>query len=151
MNIYALTIGIAIIAYVIIRFKKTRLERTKWAYPFFLATFPVYYFVFAIYSKNIQAFGYEVAVGLIFFIISFIAYKSKNRTSALLIGIGCILHGVYDAYHDLLFINPGTPSWWLEFCGSIDIILGLYLIYYALNVPNNALKQGHEKALRPLA
>jgi len=146
MNIYALTIGIAIVTYVIIRFKKTRLERTKWAYPLFLASFPVYYFAFAIYAKNTQALGYEVLVGLIFFLIAFVAFKSRNKTSALLVGAGSILHGVYDAYHDLLFVNPGTPDWWLEFCGSIDIILGLYLIYYAVNVPDKVLKQDAQTA-----
>lgn len=151
MNIYALTIGIAIVVYVILRFKKTRLERTKWAYPLFLASFPVYYFVFAIYANNLQALGYEIAVGFIFFSIAFIAYKSTNKIPALMVGVGSILHAVYDAYHDLLFINPGTPGWWLEFCGSIDVILGLYLIYYAANIPNKTLKKRRDKASRQLA
>ncbi len=42
------------------------------------------------------------------------------------------MHAIYDYYHDDLFINPGTPTWWPEFCGSIDIIIGVYIIYLAL-------------------
>ena len=143
---YALIIGIAIVAYVIIRFKKTRLENTKWSYPLLLATFPVYYFVFAIYAKDFPALGKEVLVGFGFFSLAFWAYRSKRKTSALLVGLGSILHAVYDAYHDMLFVNSGTPNWWLEFCGSIDIILGVYLIYFAITVPIKALKQDAQTA-----
>ncbi|WP_444926794.1 hypothetical protein ACJJI4_01360 [Microbulbifer sp. TRSA002] len=139
MNIYAFTIGIAIVAYIIIRFKKTRLERTKWAYPVLLATFPCYYFAFAIYAKDTQALGLEILTGLAFFLIAFFSYKSSKKASALLVGLGCIIHGFYDVYHDLLFINSGTPEWWLEFCGSIDFILGVYLIYYAIKAPNKSI------------
>lgn len=135
MNIYALVIGIAIAAFIIIRFKTTRLERKKWAYPVLLATFPLYYFVFAIYAENAQALRYEILAGIAFFLIAFIAYISSKKAAALLVGAGCILHGFYDVYHHLLFINPGTPEWWLEFCGSIDIILGIYLIYFAIQLP----------------
>lgn len=146
MNFYALVIGIAIVAYVIIRFKQNGLEKTKWAYPVFLATFPLYYFAFAIYAQDTQALGYEALIGVAFFSIAFFAYKSSKKASALLVGSGSILHGVYDAYHEELFVNPGTPEWWLEFCGSIDIILGVYLIYFAIKVPNEALKQDAQTA-----
>jgi len=50
MNIYALIIGIVVALFVVIRFRKTSLERKKWVYPVFLATFPVYYWVFAVYA-----------------------------------------------------------------------------------------------------
>jgi len=141
LNIYALIAGIATVAYVIIRFKKTRLERSKWAYPLLLASFPLFYFIFAIYAKDTQALAYEVLISLVFFLIALFSYKSSIRASALLVASGCILHGVYDAYHDLLFINPGAPNWWLEFCGSIDIILGVYLIYFALKAPGRVPRQ----------
>lgn len=141
MNIYALIIGIVIVTYVIIRFKKTKLERTKWAYPLFLATYPIYYFAFAIYGNDLIALGKEIAMGSIFLLLAFLAYKSQRKLSALLVGLGSILHAVYDAYHNSIFVNAGTPVWWLEFCGSIDVILGLYLIYFAIKIPNKVLKQ----------
>ena len=146
MNIYALVIGLAVVSYVIIRFKKKRWEKTKWAYPLFLASFPFFYFAFAIYVADFSALGKEILVGTTFFLIAYVAYKSQRKLSALLVGIGCILHAVYDYYHDIFFINNGTPSWWLEFCGSIDLVLGLYLIYFAIKVPNKVLKQDAQTA-----
>lgn len=136
MNIYALAIGIIIVFYVIIRFRKTRLEKTKWAYPLLLASFPVYYFVFAMYGNDLVALGKELLAGSIFFLLAFIAYKSQHKLSVLIVAAGSILHAVYGAYHDIFFINSGTPGWWLEFCGSIDLILGMYLIYLGLTMTN---------------
>lgn len=143
MNIYALAIGIITIVYMIVCLRKTKLDRTKWAYPLLLSTFPLYYFAFAIYAMDARALVYEILIGLAFFFIAFIAYKSSKKTSALIIGIGSLIHGFYDLYHDLLFINSGTPDWWLEFCGSIDIVLGLYLIYFAIKVPNKSGNYAH--------
>lgn len=141
MNLYALIIGIATVFFVIFRFKQSRLEYTKWAYPLLLATFPVYYFAFAIYGNDFIALGKELLAGLVFFTLAFIAFKSQRKLAAILVGIGCILHGAYDLFHNLLFTNAGTPDWWLEFCGSIDLILGAYLIYFTLTVPGQATNQ----------
>jgi hypothetical protein len=116
------------------------LERTQFAYPILLASFPFYYFAFAIYDGNFVALYKEIALGFIFFALVSIAITSKRKTSAALIGIGCILHAVYDAFHNMLFINAGTPSWWLEFCGSIDLILGVYLLYFAITMPNKSFE-----------
>ena len=142
MSIYALTIGLVAVFYVIYRFKKTRLEKTRWAYPVFMATFPIYYFIFAIYGSDYIALGKEMLIGIIFFILACVAYKSNRKLSVFLVAAGCLLHAAYDMYHDMLFINAGTPGWWLEFCGSIDLILGLYLVYFGLTVPDKAYKQG---------
>ncbi len=47
-----------------------------------------------------------------------------------------------NSYH---FTNAGTPEWWFEFCGSIDVILGVYLIYFAMKIPNRALSSKESK------
>ena len=95
--------------------KKTELENSRWVFPFFLATFPVYYFAFAIYAKDFTALGKEILIAFVFFSLAFFAYLSKLKLSVLLVGVGSLLHAVYDVYHDILFINSGTPNWWLEF------------------------------------
>ena len=105
-----------------------------------MASFPLYYFAFAVYGHDLIALYKEIAIGSAFFVLAFIAIKSKRKTSAALVGIGCLLHAAYDAYHNVLFVNPGTPSWWLEFCGSIDLILGVYLFYFATKAPNKTFK-----------
>ena len=146
MNIYALSVGIILAALIVIRFKVTRLEQTPFAYPLVLASFPLYYFVFAIYSKDFVALYNEFVVGLIFFSLAIAAIKSKMKTAAVLIGISSISHAVYDGFHNMLFINSGTPAWWLEFCGSIDLILGMYMIYFAATTPNKLFKRYRQKA-----
>ena len=102
--------------------------------------------MFSIYGNDIDALWKELLVGILFFFIAYIAYKSQRKLSALLVGIGCILHAIYDLWHDVLFINAGTPNWWIEFCGSIDLVLGLYLIYIGITLPNKLLKQAKEIA-----
>jgi len=146
MNIYALTIGIITAILIIWHFKRRRLERAKLPYPILLATFPLYYFVFALYANNYTALYKEAGIGFIFFLLAYLSIKTKRKTSTSIVAVGCITHAIYDTYHNMLFVNTGTPEWWLEFCGSIDLILGLYLIYFALTAPNKAFKMDRQKA-----
>ena len=131
MNYYALIIGIVIAVYVVVRFKKRKLEKIKWVYPAFLATFPVYYLVFAIYASDYGALINEFAVGAGFFLVAYVAYRLNSFIGLVLLAIGYIAHAVYDVIHNSLFYNPGTPDWWPEFCGSVDVLIGIYLLYFA--------------------
>ena len=145
MNIYALLIGIIVVTLVIVYFKRSYLERTQLAYPLLLASFPFYYFVFAIYGNDFDSLYKEITVGFIFFAFSLVAIKSKRKLSAVIVGSGCIFHAIYDIYHNHLFVTLGTPSWWPEFCGSIDFILGIYLFYFAATAPNKSFKKNRIK------
>lgn len=146
MNLYALLIGIITAILIIWHFKRRKLEKAQLPYPILLATFPLYYFVFAIYANDYLALFKEVGISLIFFGLAYLAIKSRRKASALIVALGCIAHAIYDIYHNIFFINSGTPAWWLEFCGSIDLILGIYLIYFAITAPNKAFKLDHQKA-----
>ena len=131
MNLIALLLGVLIAAFIIIYFHKTRLECGKFAYVYLLFSFPFYYFFFAFYGNDYRALTIELIAGLIFF---FIAIKSLKLTGFIkfkVLAIGFIGHGVYDAIHNHLFSNAGIPLWWPEFCGIIDIMIGLYLIWLA--------------------
>ncbi len=131
MNILAFVIGIVVSIIVIVRLKKTRLEKSRFAYPLLLFTFPFYYFIFAIFGNDYVAIPLEFLGGLLFFVIAVFAVKLHGFYKFNLLAIGYILHGVYDVTHNQLFINVGTPVWWPEFCGVVDIIIGLYLINVA--------------------
>ncbi len=138
MNLTALVIGIIIAVVVIIRFHKTGLERKTWGYPLLIATFPIYYWGFAIVGSDMPALYKEILVGFIFIFLVFTAIKVNRKQGLLLLAVACILHGVYDVVHDSLFTNSGVPSWWPELCGSIDVLLGLYLLYMAVSLPISA-------------
>jgi len=134
MNILAFFIGILISILVILHFKKTRLESSKFAYSLLLITYPFYYFAFAVYANNYAVIPLEFLAGLIFFIIAVVSLKFSGFYKFSFLAFGYILHGIYDISHNIFFINAGTPIWWPEFCGIIDIILGLYLLTLALRL-----------------
>lgn len=78
MNIYALGIGAVIAVFVVLLFKTVRLENTRWAYPVLLATFPVYYWIFAVYASDYAALLKEFMVGAAFLAVAYVAYKFKS-------------------------------------------------------------------------
>ncbi|MDD5052866.1 MAG: hypothetical protein PHO27_09085 [Sulfuricurvum sp.] len=134
MILYAIGIGVLIGIFVILRFKKRKLERTRWAYPVFLATFPLYYILFALYAMDYKALLNEIIISILFLVIAYISYRYKNKITLILLSIGYILHAVYDFIHDYLFSNAGIPVWWPYFCSSVDIIMGIYILYFAIRV-----------------
>lgn len=134
MNIYALTIGIFIAVIVVLQFRARRLEKTQWAYPMFLATFPVYYWAFAVYASDYAALLNELMTSVAFLAIAYVAYTSRSFTTLLLLAIGYVTHAAYDFYHDALFVNSGVPTWWPAFCGSVDALIGGYIAYLAFSL-----------------
>ena len=140
MNYYAFVAGIVIAVYVAVGFKKTKLEKRRWVYPAFLATFPVYYWVFAMYAADYKALINEIGIGLAFFLTAYMAYRLNSVIGLTVLTAGYILHAGYDVIHNSLFINPGTPVWWPEFCGSIDGLIGVYLLYLVVSAKSRATK-----------
>lgn len=49
------------------------------------------------------------------------------RQSAAVLAAGIIAHGFFDALV-LVADNPG-PSWWPAFCGTLDIVAGVILLF----------------------
>ena len=133
LNLTAIFVGIIVAIVVVIWFRNTKLEKKVWVYPLLIVTFPVYYWVFAIYGSDLPALYTEILVGFVFIGLAFIAIKINRKTGLVILATTCILHGVYDVIHDKLFINSGTPSWWPEFCGSVDVLIGVYLFYLAIS------------------
>jgi hypothetical protein len=142
MNIYALAIGAAIAVAVVLLFKQKGLEKSKWAYPILLATFPVNYWVFAIYASDSTALFKEFLVGLVFLAVAYTAYRYKSFVTLLLLAVGYVMHAAYDFYHNLFFVNAGAPTWWPEFCGSVDVLIGAYIAYLAFSSPSKAVVTG---------
>ena len=129
MDYYALIAGTVTAAYVVIRFRTARFERRRWAYPALLATFPVYYWVFALHAADAGALINEIGAGLPFLLVACVAYRTRSGAGTVLLAAGYVLHAGYDVIHDALFLNPGTPAWWPEFCGAVDVVVGVYLLY----------------------
>ena len=131
MNIIALVVGILIACLIVHRFKLTGYENDNMAYPVLLATFPLYYWAFALYANDFGALLNEMLVGALFIGGAWLAYKSKRRVSLIILAVGFVAHGVYDVAHHVLYNPSVAPAWWPEFCGAIDILLGLYVLWLA--------------------
>ena len=91
--------------------------------------------LFAIFGSDLQALYKEILVGIIYIGLAFVALKVKRSKGILLLGITCISHAIYDVTHDHFITNSAVPSWWLEFCGSIDVLIGFYLVYLSFKLP----------------
>jgi len=132
MSLTAFFVGVLVSVLIIIRFKKTRLEKNKFTYSLLLFSFPLYYLIFALYNFDFETASLELLGGGLFFFVALISLKLNVLYKFSLLSIGYVLHGVYDITHNWFFINKGAPIWWPEFCGAIDIVLGLYLVKLAL-------------------
>ncbi|UGA53648.1 hypothetical protein [Vibrio sp. VB16] len=131
MNNFALIIGVFIACFIIFRFKKVGYEKRRFAYPALLMSFPIYYWLFALYANDYQALLNEVIVGLFFIILASLALRYDQIKSLVILAMGFIGHGVYDVVHLTIYGDSVAPLWWPEFCGSIDILLGVYLLWLA--------------------
>lgn len=82
---------------------------------------------------HLGALPNELLYGGVFFLIALCSKRLASSAWLALLAAGYLLHGVYDVIHDGLFINGGVPLWWPEFCGTVDIVIGLYLLWLALS------------------
>lgn len=139
MNAYALAAGVVSAVVVILLFSVLGLEKTRWAYPVLLAEFPVNYWIFAICGSDSAALLKEIAVGLVFLALAYIAFRVKSFVTLLLLAFGYTMHAAYDFSHNLIFINAGAPTWWPEFCASVDVLIGAYIAYLAFSFQKNSV------------
>jgi hypothetical protein len=91
--------------------------------------------VFAIYGSDSAALAKELRVGLACLAVAYTAYKFKSFGTLLLLAFGYAMHAAYDFSHNRFFVNAGAPTWWPEFCGSVDVLIGAYIAYLALSLP----------------
>ena len=128
ISLIALAFGVIAAVVVISQFKRLNLDIAKYAYPAFLATLPVYYWVFSIYAGDYSILLDEILFGVIFIFAAFLAYRLSEPIGLLVLGIGFIGHVIYDVAHVMIDSHAEAPSWWPEFCGAADLVIGFYLL-----------------------
>ena len=101
----------------------TNFDRDRSYYAVVLIVIATYYVLFACIAN--EAIIAEIIVASVF---SIIAIAGALRWPILL-GVGIVMHGVFDLTHGYLITNAGVPVWWPAFCASIDIVLGAWVIY----------------------
>lgn len=99
-------------------------DRDRSFYPTVLVVIASYYILFAVMGGSLQALVWELAAALAF---SAVAVTGVLRLPVL-VGVGIFSHGLFDFVHHMLMENAGVPGWWPVFCGSLDLVLGLWVI-----------------------
>jgi hypothetical protein len=81
--------------------------------------------------------------------IAYVAYKFRSFATMQLLAVGYLAHAAYDFCHDAYFVNAGIPAWWPEVCGSIDVLVGGYILHIwhlhcanRLLLPDNGFDRG---------
>lgn len=98
-------------------------DRERSFYPTLLIVIASYYVLFAVMSGPLSALSAEVGLLAVF---SGAALAGFKKTQWLVVA-ALASHGLLDAVHHQLILNPGVPSWWPGFCLSFDIIIAAYL------------------------
>lgn len=117
----------------------TRFDIDRGYYTTLLIAIASYYVLFAVMAA--ESLLPEIFATSAFSLVAIVgAYRCAS-----LIGVGILLHGVFDFFHPTLIVNSGVPEWWPPFCGAVDIVLGLWVIYLARS-DKGLLKRGDQLA-----
>jgi len=116
-------IGLILAASMAFLARVTHFDRDRSFYAVVLIVIATYYVLFACIAN--EAILTEILFASIF---SVIAIAGALRWP-LLLGVGIFMHGVFDVVHGYIISNSGVPEWWPAFCASIDVALGLWVIY----------------------
>lgn len=101
------------------------MDRDRALYPAILIVIAAYYDLFALMGGSTDALITEIAAGIVFVGLAVAGFKSTLWLTA----AGIAGHGIFDIFHNYVIYNPGVPDFWLGFCSSIDVVLGLYLAW----------------------
>ena len=113
-----LAVGIAALG------KFTRFDRDRSFYSTVLVIIASYYVLFAVLGGSHHALLWELVIAFAFSTVAIVG----ALFFPMLVGAGIMAHGLFDFVRDAIIVTPGVPAWWPSFCGSIDVLLGLWVI-----------------------
>lgn len=120
--------GLALGAGVAMAARWNGFDRDRSFYPTVLIVVASYYVLFAVMGG--QALGVELAVAAAFSGLALLGGSGRLW----LVGLGLLLHGVFDLLHPAVIDNPGVPVWWPTFCAAVDLLLGSWVIWISRQV-----------------
>ena len=119
----AYLIGIGLALAILLSVRLVGLDRDRGFYPTVMIVIALLYGLFAVMGGSMRALGLE-SVAMAGFIFATILGFKRNLWWV----VGALFaHGVYDFFHGHLFINPGVPAWWPQFCSAFDVVAAAFL------------------------
>jgi hypothetical protein len=129
VSVGVLTIGVA------------RLIRgERWLYALGLLTLPSLYANFALQAGEPAVGVKEMIYGIPFIVAGLVFAFASVRQSAVVVGSFWILHALWDLTHSQFFTNAGVPGWYPVFCFSVDIVVGVYVLWLSRRIPDANLR-----------
>ena len=99
------------------------LARDRAFYPTILVVIASTYVLFSAMAGSSSNMILEISISAIF-----IAAASLGlRRNMWLVVMALAAHGILDAFHGSLVLNPGVPEWWPPFCLTYDLTAASYL------------------------
>ena len=119
-----LVLAVAVSAYA----AALRLDRDRAFYPVVLIVIALYYVLFGAMTGSPRVIMQESLLAA-----AFIAAASVGvKRSLWLVAAGLAAHGLQDAFHARLVVNPGVPAWWPAFCATYDLAAAAVLAWLLL-------------------
>jgi hypothetical protein len=111
--------------------RSMRFDRDRSFYPTVLIVIAAYYILFAVMGGSSQALVWELAAALVFLTMAVTGVLHLP----VLVGVGIFSHGLFDFVHYMMIADAGVPDWWPAFCGSLDVVLGLWVMGLSRSSP----------------
>jgi hypothetical protein len=102
-----------------------RLDRDRAMYPVVMIVIAFLYVLFAVIGGGGQVLVIELGVAMVFVALALAGFRS----SLWLVVVALAGHGLFDAVHPRLYVNPGVPPWWPSFCAAYDVVAAAYLAW----------------------
>ena len=113
----------------------------RWLYALGLLVLPSLYALFALQAGEQGVAVREMLYGVPFLVAGLVFAFKSIRSSAVVVGVFWILHGMYDLAHGQLLANGGVPGWYPVWCCSVDVVVGGYLLWLSRRIPDADLRQ----------
>lgn len=131
-----LVVGVLLAIAIAALAKFTRFDEERSFYSTVLVIIASYYVLFAVLSGSSHALVWELVIAVVFSTVAIIGALFLPT----LVGTGILAHGLFDLVHDIIIENSGVPTWWPTFCGSLDVLLGLWVIALTHYRPNGMFR-----------
>jgi hypothetical protein len=112
----------------------------RWLYALGLLTLPSLYANFALQAGEPAVGVKEMIYGIPFIAAGLVFAFVSVRQSAVVVGAFWILHALWDLTHGQFFTNAGVPGWYPVFCFSVDIVVGVYVLWLSRCIPDANLR-----------
>lgn len=118
-------VGVGLAVCVSVFARAVGLDRDRAFYPTVLIVIAMLYDLFAVMGGSTRALLVELSISVVFIATAALGF----RRNLWIVAVGLVGHGVMDFFHVHLVENPGVPPWWPAFCGSFDVVAGVFLAW----------------------